>query len=141
MMNDGILLYTLPQWFIFAGIIASVYGWVEHKKAFRLLGPFIFFLLGVYAVIALSGDYFASYEYLTPEELIMEDMEEEPTAELPFQAMLFPAYLTFVVAGFLSIPAFLLEWKNRKGRNLLLIMSALAGLAGFFIIAGALRSL
>lgn len=31
-MNNEILLYTLPQWFIFAGIIASVYGWVEHKK-------------------------------------------------------------------------------------------------------------
>lgn len=94
-MNNEILLYTLPQWFIFAGIIASVYGWVEHKKTFRLLGPAIFFFLGVYALFALSGDYFSSYEYLTPEELVNEDMEEDLTAGLPFQAMLFPAYLTF----------------------------------------------
>lgn len=140
-MNEEILLYTLPQWFIFAAIIASVYGWVEHKKAFRLLGPALFFALGIFALFTVAGDYFSSYEYLTPEEILSEELEEEAVPDLPFQAMLFPAYLTFLLSGILSIPSFILEWKNRKGKNLLLIITALTGLAGFFIIVGALRSL
>ena len=45
-MNQDILLYTLPQWLIFAGFIAYVYGRVEQKKIFRLVGTVLFFLLG-----------------------------------------------------------------------------------------------
>ena len=140
-MNENILLYTLPQWFIFAAIIASVYGWVEHKKPFRLLGPALFIALGIFAVFTLMGDSFSSYEYLTPEEIANEELEETTSSEIAFEAMLFPAYLSFVAAGLLAIPAFILEWKSRKGKNLLLIITALTGLAGFFIVVGALRSL
>lgn len=140
-MNQDILLYTFPQWFVFAAIIASVYGWVEHKKIFKLLGPAIFFLLGLFAILALQGNFFSSYEFLTPEEIISEEMEDELSAEVPFTVMLFPAYIAFVLSGLLSIPAFILELKSRKGKNLLLILTALTGLLGFFIIVGALRSL
>lgn len=140
-MNQDILLYTLPQWFVFAAIIASVYGWVEHKKSFRMLGPFIFFLLGLFSAYALWGGLFSSFEYLTPEEIISEEMEDEIVAEIPFQAMLFPGYLSFVLAGLLSIPTFILEWKNHKGKNVLVILTSLVGLFGFFVIVGAIRSL
>jgi hypothetical protein len=140
-MNQNVLLYTLPQWFVFAGIIASVYGWVEHKKAFRMLGPGIFFMLGIFALIVLLGDNFSAHRFLTPEEIVMEELEEEHMEEIPFQAMLFPAYLAFILSGILSVPAFILEWKNRKYKNLLTIFTAFAGLMGFFVIVSALRSL
>lgn len=140
-MNQDILLYTLPQWFVFAAIIASVYGWVEHKKTFRLMGPAIFMLLGIFAALVLWSDLFSSYEFLTPEEIINEEMEDELNEDVPFQVMLFPAYLAFVLSGLLAVPAFVLEWKSRKGKNLLIILTALAALFGFFIIVGALRSL
>jgi hypothetical protein len=140
-MNQDMFLYTLPQWFVFAGIIASVYGWVEKKKAFRMLGPVIFILLAGYAAYAISKGYFSSSEFLTPHEIISEELEEEVFEELPFQARLLPAYLAFIASGILAVPAFFLEWKERKGKNLLTILTALVGLMGFFIIVGALRSL
>ncbi len=140
-MNQDILLYTLPQWFVFAAVIASVYGWVEHKKAFRLIGPAIFFLLGLFAVLVLWSDLFSSYEFLTPEEILSEETDGEITADVPFQAMLFPAYLTFVISGLIAVPSFILQWKERKGKNLLVVLTTLTALFGFFIIVGALRSI
>jgi hypothetical protein len=140
-MNQDIFLYTLPQWLVFAGIISSVYGWVEQKKVFRMIGPILFFALGLFSVVILLGDYFSAARFLTPEEMVTLEMEDELLEELPFQARLLPAYLFFVLAGLLAIPAFILEWKDRKYKNLLVVLTALVGLMGFFIIVGALRSL
>ena len=140
-MNQDILFYTLPQWFVFAAIIASVYGWVEHKKAFRLVGPALFFLLGIFAGLVLWSDLFLSYNYFTPEEIVSQQMEDDIMMDIPLQAMLFPAYLAFILAGLLAIPALILEWKSRKGKNLFIILTSLTALFGFFIIVGALRSL
>jgi hypothetical protein len=140
-MNQYIFLYTLPQWLVFAGIISSVYGWVEHKKVFRMLGPVLFFSLGLFSVFILLGDYFSAARFLTPEEMVNLEMEEELLEELPFQARLLPAYLFFIITGLLAIPAFLLEWKDRKGKNLLIVITAFVSLMGFFTIVGALRNL
>jgi hypothetical protein len=52
-----------------------------------------------------------------------------------------PAYFAFLISGLLAVPSFILEWKNKKGKNLMIILTALAGLMGFFIIVGALKSL
>ena len=106
-----------------------------------MLGPVLFILLAVYAAYAISKGYFSSNEFLTPNEIISEEMEEEVFEEMPFQARLLPAYLTFIASGILGIPAFFLEWREKKGKNLMVILTALAGLMGFFIIVGALRSL
>lgn len=139
-MSQDTFLYTLPQWFVFAGIIASVYGWVEHKKGFRMLGPAIFVLLGAFATFTLLNGSFSAHEFLTPEEILSEEMEEETLQEIPFVAQLLPAYIAFLFSGVLAIPAFILEWKNKKGKSLLMILTGLAGLMGFFVIVGALRS-
>ena len=140
-MNQDILLYTLPQWFVFAGIIASVYGWVEQKKVFRMLGPVIFILLGLFASFMLLNGSLSFHEFLTPEEIIRDELEEESFESIPFQAKLLPAYIGFIISAILAIPAYILEWRNKKGKSLLIILTGLAGLFGFFIIVGALRSL
>ncbi|SHI43983.1 hypothetical protein SAMN05444280_10294 [Tangfeifania diversioriginum] len=140
-MNQDTILYTLPQWFVFAGIIASIYGWVEKKKMFRMIGPVIFMLLGLYAGFAIANGYFSAYDYLTPAEIMNEELEVETFEELPLQAKMLPAYWIFIVSGIVAIPAFIFEWKEKKLRNLFIILTGLTALFGFFIIVGELRSL
>lgn len=140
MMNDT-LYYTLPQWFIFAGIFVIIYGWVEDKKPFRIIGAVLFLLLGIYSLIILSGDYFAAKDFLTPNEIASEELDGEIIDEIPFQAKLFPAYLSFVLAAILALPAILLDLKNSKKYRWFIILSGLISLFGFFVIIGAVRTL
>ena len=139
-MNDT-LFYTLPQWFIFAAVFVVTYGWVEDKKPFRIIGAVIFVLLGVYSLIILSGDYFAATEFLTPEEIASEELDGEIIDEIPFQAKLFPAYLSFVLASVLALPAIFFEIKSSKKYRWFIVLSALAALFGFFVIIGAVKTM
>ena len=139
-MNDT-LLYTLPQWFVFASIIVVTYGWVEDKKSFRIIGALLFVLLGIYSLIILSGDYFAAKDFLTPEEIVREELDGEIIDTIPFQAKLFPAYLSFVLAAILALPAIFLDLKNSKKYRWFIVITGLVALFGFFIIIGAVKSL
>ncbi len=140
-MNQDTILYTLPQWFVFAAFIAGVYGWVEKKKIFRLMGIAIMFMLGIFSVYAITSGYFSASEFLTPEEIMNEELEEDAFTEIPFQAKLLPAYWIFIFSAILSIPAFYFELKNKKLRNLFLILMGLLSLLGFFIIVGTIQSI
>ncbi|NOR76742.1 MAG: hypothetical protein GQ525_16485 [Draconibacterium sp.] len=139
-MNDT-FLYTIPQWFIFAGIIVVTYGWVEDKKPFRLIGAVIMVLLGVYSLVILSGDFLAAKDFLTLEEIANEELDDMITDDIPFHAKLFPAYLSFVVASILALPAIFFELKNSKKYRWFIVLSVLVSLFGFFIIVGALKTL
>ena len=140
-MNQYTFLYTLPQWFIFSAIIIITYGWVEQKKPFRIIGLVIFILLGLFAVYAVVEGYFSGNEFLTPNEIISEELEEELIEEIPFQTQLLPAYWSFMVSAVLAIPAIYFDWKNKKPTHLFIILAGLVSLFGFFIIVGALRML
>jgi hypothetical protein len=139
-MSDT-FLYTVPQWFIFAAILGMVYGWVEEKKVFRLIGAFILVALGVFSLIIITGDYFAPSKFLTPDEIASVEMEEDVTNDVPFVAKLFPAYLSFLLSALLAIPAIFLDIKNKKSYRIFLIISSLTALFGFFIIVGVLKYL
>lgn len=140
-MNQDTFLYTLPQWFIFASLIVIAYGWVEDKKVFRIIGSVGFILLGIFALYAISSGYFLSSEFLTPEEIISEELEELFIEDIPFLAQIFPAYLSFLVSAVLAFPAIYFDWKNKKPTRLFIILAGLVSLFGFFIIVGALRTL
>ncbi len=139
-MNDT-LLYTLPQWFIFAAVFVAVYGWIEKKKAFRLIGSFIFVLLGVFSVFVLTGGYLAGAEFLTPGEIADLELTDESMEEIPFQARLLPAYVSFVVSAVIAIPAIFLDLKNKKSYQPVILIAVLVALFGFFIIIGALNKI
>lgn len=139
-MNDT-LLYTLPQWFIFAGIFVITYGWVENKKQFRIIGSAILILLGIYSLYILLGDHLASGQFLSPEEIASEELDDEIIDEIPFQAKLIPAYWSFVVASILAIPSIILDLKDQQKYRLFVILAGLTSLFGFFVIIGAVRSL
>lgn len=138
-MNEGVFLYTLPQWFIFSSVLVMVYGWVEKKKPFRIIGLVILILLALFSVYAISKGFFDSHSYLTPDEIINEEIEGELTEEIPFEGMIFPAYLTFLVSGVLAIPALYFEIKNKKPARVFIILAGLVSLFGFFIIVDALK--
>lgn len=139
-MTDA-FLYTFPQWFVFAAIFMIVYGWVEHKKTFRLVGISTFILLGIFSLIVLLGDYLAAGNYLTPEEVANKVLNDETITEIPLQARLLPGYLSFIAASVLAIPSLLLDWTNKKHARTLIVITALIALAGFFIIVGTVRTM
>ncbi|MCY1722514.1 hypothetical protein OU798_19345 [Prolixibacteraceae bacterium Z1-6] len=134
-------LYTFPQWFVFAGLFMIIYGWIESKKAFRLIGISIFIVLGIYSLVVLLGDYLAIGNYLTPEEVVSEEIDNEILNEVPFQAKLVPAYLCFLIASVLAIPSLILDWKNKKHARILIVIFSLVALMGFFIVVGTVRSI
>jgi hypothetical protein len=139
-MNDT-FLYTLPQWFIFAAIFVVVYGWIEHKKAFRIIGTSIFVVLGIYSLFIITGDYLAAGKFLTPDEIVGKELIDEKFEEIPFQAKLLPAYLSFVVSAVLAIPAIYLDIKNKKIYQWFIVLTGLVALFGFFVIVGVIQYL
>lgn len=140
-MNQDAFLYTLPQWFIFASLIVIAYGWIENNKIFRIIGSIGFILLGIFAVYAISRGYFLASEFLTPKEIISEELEEEFIEEVPFMVQLLTAYRSFVVSAILAIPAIYFDWKNIKPTRLFIVLAGLVSLFGFFVIVGALGNI
>lgn len=116
-----------------------VYGWVEKKKPFRIIGLAILISLAIFSVFAIMKGYFDSHNFLTPEEVINEEIEGELTEEIPFEGMILPAYWTFIVSGVLAIPALFFEIKNKKTARLFIIIAGLVSLLGFFIIVDSLK--
>ncbi len=124
-MNQ-VFLYTFPQWIIFAGLFMIIYGWIEKKKTLRLAGIASFILLGFFALWIISSG-----------KLATSALEE--TIESSTGRKLFPAYLSFLFSAMLAIPALLLDRKNRKYARLFIVLSAFAGLSGFFVIVNFLH--
>lgn len=139
-MNNT-FLYTLPQWFIFAAIFVAVYGWVEDKKAFRIIGSSIFIALGIYSLYIVSGDYLAAANFLTPEEIANEELLDEVIDEIPFEAKLLPAYFSFLVSAIIALPSIYFDVRNKKIYRVFIVLAGLVSLFGFFIVVGALKSL
>lgn len=140
-MTPDLFIYTLPQWFVFAAIAVVVYGWVEKKKVFRIIGSSIFILLGLFAAYSIYAGYFSASEFLTPQEVVSEEMEDDAINEIPFHIRLLPAYWSFILSALLAVPAIYFDWKEKKPKRLFIILAGLAALFGFFIIVGEIRML
>jgi hypothetical protein len=138
-MGQDTILYTIPQWIIFVGLISIAYGWVEKKRIFNLIGLGLFIGLGIFAVYAIASGYFAFSEFLSPNEIISEELEEDVVQELPMQAKLLPAYWLFVASGILAIPTFILELKEKKLARWFLVLMGIVAIGGFFIVTGAIK--
>jgi len=135
-----VFLYTFPQWIIFAALFGIVYGWVENKKAFRLIGLAAFIALGLFSIYVFIGDFLAPGQLLTPEEIMHEELHDEIINEAPIEAQLLPAYLSFIGSAVLALAAFVLDWLNKKQYRLFTVLAGLVALLGFFIVVGAVRS-
>lgn len=138
-MGQDTFLYTVPQWFTFASVIAIGYGWVEKKRVFSFIGVGLLLALGCFALFAVLNGYFAYNSFLSPEEIIEGGVEGEVVEDMPLIGRILPAYWLFLVSGILSIPSFFLELKKNKYGKTLIIITALVALSGFFIIVSALK--
>lgn len=140
-MSQDTFIYTLPQWIIFSAIAVIAYGWVEKKKVFRIIGSVLFIILGLFAAWSIYGGYFAAYEFLTPQEIANQEMDEKTLNEMPFQARLLPAYWSFIISALLAVPAIYFDWRDKKPKRLFIVLAGLVSLFGFFIIVGELNTL
>ncbi len=130
------LIYTLPQWFIFAAVFGVTYGWIEKKRTFRVIGAITFVLLGIFSLFILSGDFFTSGQHIAHTEIV----DKKDGSDIPFQAKLLPAYLSFVLSAILALVAIFFDLRKSKKYRWFIIFAGLTALYGFFAIAGALKS-
>ncbi|QGY42363.1 hypothetical protein GM418_01435 [Maribellus comscasis] len=138
-MHENVFLYTLPQWFIFSSVLVMVYGWVEKKKPFRIIGLVILIALAFFSLYAIVKGYFDSHNFLTPDEVINEELNGELVEEIPFEGIILPAYWSFVISGITAIPALYFEIKCKRQSRLFIVLAVVISLFGFFVIVDALK--
>ncbi len=134
-------LYSIPQWVIFVGLVVIIYGWVEHKKVFGLLGSLFFIVLALFSIFAISSGYFVFNNFLSPDEIISQEMEETglDIPGLPMQAKLLPIYWGLILAGVLACITFILEWKEKRHIKLFKILLMIFSIGLFFILLAVIK--
>jgi len=137
-MISNFITVSVPQWVIFAGLTVMIYGWVEKKKAFGLVGTGMLVLLGLFAAYVLAAGLLVPEDFFTAGSAA----EEAPLSpdEIPIEGRLLPVYWGLIVGGVLALAAFITELLNRRGANVLKLITGLLALALFFFILGALRT-
>ena len=137
-MISNFTILTIPQWAIFTAITVIVYGWVEHKKAFGMVGSALLIALGVFAAwVIYSGllvpeSLFDTREAMDGEDLFMPD-------ELPIEGRMLPFYWGMIINTLVALAAFLAEAYNKKSAGILKIAACGAALLIFFGMLGAAR--
>jgi hypothetical protein len=137
-MINNFTIITVPQWAVFVAITAVIYGWVEKKKSFRLLGAAILAGLGIFSAWAiyigalLPESLFDTTEIYNGEELFMPD-------EVPTQGRLLPFYWGLVASGGIAIAALIAGIFNHRLAKPLVILMCIVALLMFFGILGVAR--
>lgn len=137
-MITNFTIITIPQWAIFAAITVIIYGWVEEKKAFGILGGALFALLGIFAGYALYAgllipeEWFNTAENFGGEELFDFD-------ELPMEGRMLPLYWGMVANGAVGLAVMVAEWRNNHFTQHLKVVASVTGLVVFFAAIGITR--
>lgn len=137
-MISNFTILTVPQWAIFTAITVIIYGWVERKRAFGMVGSGIFIVLGLFAAwvifagLLIPESMFDTREIMDGEQLFLPD-------EMPIEGRMLPFYWGMVVNGVISLGALATEAMNRKSASLLKIIICLTSLILFFGMIGAAR--
>jgi len=137
-MISNFTIITVPQWAIFAAVTVVIYGWVENKKAFGILGSAIMAGLALFAIWAIySGSLvpesmFDTREAMDGEELFLPD-------ELPIEGRMLPFYWALALNGLISVAAMISEIMNHKRAKMLKVVMCTIGLLIFFGMIGAAK--
>ena len=137
-MENNYLLYTLPQWAIFAGITVIIYGWTENKEVFERIGLTILVLLSLFAVYILSSKILIPEKYLTPGEFAIPE-EYLTKDDISVEGKLIPAYWGLIVAGALALTSLILKLVKMKYARLIMVISGCVAIAMFFLIIAVLK--
>ena len=137
-MISNFTIVTVPQWAIFAAVSVIIYGWVERKKAFGMVGSGLLIILGAFAGWAIftgllvPENLFDTREAYNGEELFLPD-------EMPIEGRMLPFYWAMVANGIFGFFAVLAEGFNKKYGTGLKIFICLVALGIFFGMIGAAR--
>jgi hypothetical protein len=135
LMISNFTIITVPQWAIFAAITVVIYGWVEQKKAFGMVGSIILMALGIFAGWAIYNELlmpeglFDTTEAMDGEELFLPD-------ELPIEGRLLPFYWGLIVNSVIALGALITDIMNKKVTRVLKVVMCIIGLLIFFGMIG-----
>ncbi len=133
------MIITIPQWAIFAGITVMIYGWVEKKHIFGIIGAGILVLLGIYAAWAIvSGA-------LIPEGMMdaidpFSDEKLFSPDELPVEGRLLPHYWGLMLNGLLALATLLSEIYHKRFTNTLKVITGILSIILFFLMMAVIRA-
>jgi magnesium-transporting ATPase (P-type) len=137
-MISNYTVLSIPQWAIFAGITVMIYGWLEKKKIFGIIGSGILVALGLFAAYALASG------LMMPESMldISADLPKEELFnpdELPVEGRLIPFYWGLVFNGLFSLVALFAEVYDKRFTKPLKIITGLISVVLFFSMMAALN--
>jgi hypothetical protein len=137
-MISNFTIITVPQWAIFAAISVIIYGWVERKKVFGVVGSALIFVLGIFAAwVIFSGMLVPEGLFDTREAFDGEELFQP--GEMPIEGRMLPFYWGMAINGVLGLSAAIAESLNKKYAKILKVMICLIALAIFFGILGVAR--
>jgi len=137
-MISNYTVLSVPQWLIFAAITVMIYGWLEKKKVFGIIGSGIFVSLGLFAAYALVSG------LMIPENMldISKDLSTKELFnpdELPVEGRLIPFYWGLAFNGLLALVALLSEVYDKRYTKTLKIITASISIVLFFLMTAAVR--
>lgn len=138
-MISNFTILTIPQWFIFAAVTVIIYGWMEHKKSFGLIGSAVFVLLAVFTGWAILSGMLVPESFIEAAGTIDEEIMLAPD-EIPIEGRMLPFYWGITINGLIAVAAFVTEWRNMKAAKALKITICIIGLLMFFGMMSIVKS-
>jgi hypothetical protein len=137
-MISNFTVLTVPQWAIFAGITVMIYGWVEKKSIFGIVGAGILVALGLFAAYAIYAGLMMPESMLEISDNLPKDELFKPD-ELPVEGRLLPFYWVLIFNGILALSAMFAEIYKKKIASVLKITIGAIALVVFFLMMAAVR--
>ena len=138
-MISNYIIITIPQWAIFAGITVMIYGWVEKKRIFGIIGAGILVLLGIYATWAIISGALIPQELLDATDPFTDEKLFSPD-ELPVEGRLLPHYWGLVLSGLLALATLLSEIYHKRFTSFLKVITGILSVIIFFLMMAAIRA-
>jgi hypothetical protein len=137
-MISNFTVLTVPQWAIFASITVMIYGWVEKKSIFGIVGSAILVALGIFAAYAIAAGLMIPESMLDISENLPKEELFNPD-ELPVEGRLLPFYWALIANGVLALAAMFAEIYHKKIAAILKIIIGAIGIVVFFLMMAAVR--
>lgn len=138
-MISNFTVLTIPQWAIFASITVMIYGWVEKKRPFGIVGSAIFVALGIFAAWAIAAGLMVPENMLEINENLPKDELFTPD-ELPVEGRLLPFYWVLMFNGIIALAAMLLEIFRKKSATWFKVISVIIAIVVFFLMMAVVRA-
>lgn len=138
-MISNLFILTIPQWSIFAAVTVIIYGWVERKKSFELVGLAILALLAVFAGWTIFSGMLVPESFFESTGIVDDEIMLAPD-EIPIEGRMLPFYWGITVNGIIAMAAFITEWKDLKISKTLKIITCVIAILMFFGLLSAVSN-